>query len=139
MASKDKKQQVIPVTRVLEEVLKRINSGAKDVTYGELAKALGCEPRDYPLFLALGRIQCLCAGLRLPCLPVVVVRKADHVPGKGFYDLHDECFYKLSKLPGTRAEEILRDQQEVRDMDAESWKPLIEAAMIADTCDDAIA
>lgn len=139
MASKDKKQRVVTLTRVSEEVLKRLGSGAKDVTYGELAKALGRSPRARSLAVALGKIQRLCSELELPCLPAVVVRTDDPMPGEGFYDLYEIHFSKLHKRPSERAKDVRREQRKVRKVDLESWKPLIEAAEIADACDNAIA
>lgn len=139
MASKDKKQRVVTLTRVSEEVLKQLGSGAKDVTYKQLADALGCAADAHPLAVALGEIQRLCSELGLPCLPAVVVRTDDPMPGEGFYDLYEIHFSKLHKRPSERAKDVRREQRKVRKVDAESWKPLIKAAKIADLCDDTTA
>lgn len=61
------------------------------------------------------------------------MRSDDDMPGEGFYELYRVLFYPgLHEMPAARMRDVRREQRAVRKVRPDDWKPLLEAAAMAD-------
>lgn len=83
--------------------------------------------------VVLSGIPELCYGLGLPCVPAVIVRSDDNMPGEGFYELYRVPFYPwLHERPAARMRVVRREQRSVRRVGPDDRKLLLEVAALAD-------
>lgn len=126
-------QRVVTASKVAGELMHRLGEEKRTVTYKDLAQAIGSAPDAKALAVALGRIQVLCHALSLPCLPAIVVRSDDGMPGDGFYGLFQSLFNEdLSERPSEREKDVHREQKVVQEWGADGWALLLEATQIVD-------
>lgn len=101
--------------------------------HDELAKGFVIEAGVLDLRVVLGRIQELCSGLGLPRLPAVIVRSDDDMSEIGFYELYRVLIYPgLHEMPAVRMRDVRRERRSVRQVAPDDWRPLLEAAALAD-------
>lgn len=78
---------------MVRETLRLAKVERRPFAYGELAEGFAVEAGVPDLHVVLGRIQELCPGLGLLCLPAVIVRADDDMSEIGFYELYRVLIY----------------------------------------------
>lgn len=61
------------------------------------------------------------------------MRSDDDMPGEGLYELYCVLFcHGLHERPAVRMRDVRRERRSIRQVAPDDWKPLLEAAALAD-------
>jgi len=70
---------------IYKQLLRRLRSGERAITYGELAAAVSEHHRSPQFHAALTEVSQACRAQDLPCLPALVCNARLHRPSDGYY------------------------------------------------------